>query len=79
MKPVTGPRITPLQAPDFRDGEQALVVTAVGEVATGLALLIAPSLVGHLLQGERLAGVANTRKGRGNCGGRYRTTVRSCG
>ena len=78
MKPVTGPKYTSPGA-GLRDGEQALVVTAVGEVATGLALLIAPSLVGHLLQGERLAGVANTRKGRGNCGGRYRTTVRSCG
>ena len=31
---------------------------AVAEVATGLALLVAPSLVGRLLLGEELAGVA---------------------
>jgi hypothetical protein len=36
----------------------ALIVAAVGEVATGLALLIVPSLVGWLLLGEGLAGVA---------------------
>lgn len=36
----------------------ALIVAAVGEAATGLALLIAPSLVGQLLLGEQLAGVA---------------------
>ena len=37
---------------------KALVLAAVGEAATGLALLIVPSLVGQLLLGERLAGVA---------------------
>ncbi len=31
---------------------------AVAEAATGLALLIVPSLVGHLLLGEKLTGVA---------------------
>jgi len=36
----------------------ALVLAAVGEAATGVALLIAPSLVGQLLLGEPLAGVA---------------------
>lgn len=36
----------------------ALILAAVGEAATGLALLIAPSLVGQLLLGEPLAGVA---------------------
>jgi hypothetical protein len=36
----------------------ALVIAAVGEAATGLALLIAPSLVGQLLLGEQLVGVA---------------------
>ena len=35
-----------------------LILAAVGEVATGAALLIAPSLVGHLLLGEDLTGDA---------------------
>ena len=35
-----------------------LVVAAAGEAATGLALLIVPSLVGLLLLGEELTGVA---------------------
>src|SRR6476620_9980493 len=36
----------------------ALAFAAISEAATGLALLIAPSLVGQLLLGEQLAGVA---------------------
>lgn len=36
----------------------ALVLAAVGEAATGVALLIVPSLVGRLLFGEELSGVA---------------------
>ncbi len=36
----------------------ALILAAVGEAATGLALLIAPSLVAQLLLGEGLIGVA---------------------
>ena len=36
----------------------ALVFAAVGEAVTGVALLVAPSLVGRLLLGEELAGVA---------------------
>jgi hypothetical protein len=36
----------------------ALIIAAVGEAATGLALLIAPSLVGQLLLGQQLVGVA---------------------
>ena len=36
----------------------ALIFAAVGEAATGLALLIVPSLVGQLLLGEQLTGVA---------------------
>lgn len=36
----------------------SLLLAAVGEAATGLALLIAPSLVGRLLLGEELTGVA---------------------
>jgi hypothetical protein len=36
----------------------ALVVAAVGEAVTGVALLIVPSLVGRLLLGEELSGVA---------------------
>jgi hypothetical protein len=37
---------------------RVLVLAAVGEIATGLALLIAPSLVVRLLLGEGLTGVA---------------------
>ena len=36
----------------------AILLAAVGEATTGLALLIAPSPVGWLLLGEPLAGVA---------------------
>ena len=35
-----------------------LIFATVGEAATGLALLIIPSLVGQLLLGEDLTGVA---------------------
>ena len=38
--------------------KNALTFAAIGEAATGLALLIVPSLVGQLLLGEQLAGVA---------------------
>jgi len=38
--------------------KSVLVLAAVAEAATGAALLIAPSLVGRLLLGEELAGVA---------------------
>jgi hypothetical protein len=38
--------------------KNALIVTAVLEAATGLALLVVPSLVGQLLFGEELTGVA---------------------
>jgi len=37
---------------------RALALAAVAEVATGLALLVVPSLVGLLLLGGELAGVA---------------------
>jgi len=37
---------------------RVLVLAAAGEAATGLALLIVPSLVGRLLLGEELTGVA---------------------
>ena len=36
---------------------KALIFAAVGEAATGLALLLVPSLVGRLLLGEELGGV----------------------
>jgi hypothetical protein len=36
----------------------ALVAAAVGEIATGIALLLVPSLTGQLLLGVELAGVA---------------------
>jgi hypothetical protein len=35
-----------------------LIFAAVGEAGTGLALLIVPSLVGRLLLGEELTGIA---------------------
>jgi hypothetical protein len=38
--------------------KKVLIVAAAGEAATGLALLIVPSLVGQLLLGEDLTGVA---------------------
>ena len=38
--------------------KKVLIFAAVAEVATGLALLIVPSLVGQLLLGEQLTGVA---------------------
>jgi hypothetical protein len=38
--------------------KKVLVLTAVAEAATGVALVIVPSLVGRLLFGEELAGVA---------------------
>ena len=38
--------------------KKVLLLAAVGEVATGLALLMLPSLVGRLLLGQELAGVA---------------------
>ncbi len=37
---------------------KVLILAAFGEAATGMALLIMPSLVGQLLFGEQLAGVA---------------------
>ncbi len=36
----------------------ALTFAAIGEAATGLALLIVPSFIGQLLLGEQLTGVA---------------------
>lgn len=38
--------------------KQLLVFAAVGEIATGLALLLVPSLVGQLLLGAELTGIA---------------------
>ena len=38
--------------------KMALVLAAVSEAATGLALLVVPSLVGRLLLGQELTGVA---------------------
>jgi hypothetical protein len=40
--------------------KRVLILAAVAEVATGAALVIVPSLVGQLLLGEQLAGVAVT-------------------
>ena len=37
-----------------------LVLAAVGEIATGAALLVVPSLVGQLLLGAELTGIAVT-------------------
>jgi hypothetical protein len=38
--------------------KKVLIFAAVAEAATGLALLLGPSLVGQLLLGQQLAGVA---------------------
>jgi len=38
--------------------KRVLIFAAIGEAATGLALLIVPSMVGRLLLGEELTGVA---------------------
>ena len=38
--------------------KRVLIFAAVGEAGTGLALLIVPSLVGTLLLGEELTGIA---------------------
>ena len=38
--------------------KKVLIFAAIGEAATGVALLIVPSLVGQLLLGVELAGVA---------------------
>ena len=38
--------------------KRVLILTAVSEAATGVALLIVPSLVGRLFFGEELTGVA---------------------
>jgi hypothetical protein len=38
--------------------KKVLILAAVSEAATGLALLIVPSLVGQLLLGEELTGIA---------------------
>ena len=38
--------------------KKILIFAAVAEIATGLAMLIVPSLVGQLLLGEQLTGVA---------------------
>lgn len=38
--------------------KKVLILAAVAEGATGVALLIVPSLVGHLLLGAELAGIA---------------------
>ena len=37
---------------------RVLAVAGVGEIATGLALLLVPSLVGQLLMGQELTGVS---------------------
>jgi hypothetical protein len=38
--------------------KRVIILAALGEAVTGLALLIVPSLVGRLLLGEELTGVA---------------------
>jgi len=40
--------------------KKVLIFAAVGEAATGLALMIVPSLVGQLLLGAELTGIAVT-------------------
>ena len=38
--------------------KKVLILAAIGEAATGVALLLVPSLVGRLLLGEELTGIA---------------------
>lgn len=38
--------------------KKLLIITGMAEMATGVALIIVPALVGHLLLGVELAGVA---------------------
>ncbi len=45
------------RARDERHMRKVLALAAVGEIATGLALLLVPSLVGQLLMGQELTGV----------------------
>ena len=40
--------------------DRVLILAAVGEAATGLALLLVPSLVGQMLLGAELTGIAVT-------------------
>jgi hypothetical protein len=47
-----------MKGPGFFIQTRALTFVAVAEAGTGLALLIVPSLVGQLLLGEQLTGVA---------------------
>jgi hypothetical protein len=54
-EPALGPQRLELGAM-----RKALVLAAVGEVATGVALLLAPSFVGQLLLGAELTGAAVT-------------------
>jgi hypothetical protein len=53
-----GYRLGPLMKRAIMGRLGALKLTAVGETATGVALLVAPSLVGRLLFGEDLEGTA---------------------
>lgn len=48
------------KGPEVDAKRKVLAVAAVGEAATGVALLIAPSLVGQLLLGAELISVAVT-------------------
>jgi hypothetical protein len=46
------------KGPEIDATRRALVPAAVAEAATGLALVVAPSIVGRLLLGEELTGIA---------------------
>ncbi len=48
----------PSHVRERRGRVDAMIFAAVGEAGTGLALLIVPSLVGRLLLGEELTGIA---------------------
>ncbi|HTQ12052.1 MAG TPA: hypothetical protein VMI31_18460 [Fimbriimonadaceae bacterium] len=51
-------RIWSAEGLEMNTMKKVLVLAAVSEAATGLALLIVPSLVGQLLLGEELSGMA---------------------
>ncbi len=51
-------RIQSARGPEISPMKGVLVLAAVAEIGTGFALLIVPSLVGRLLLGEELTGIA---------------------
>jgi hypothetical protein len=55
---VDAQRSVSVQGPEIDAMKRVLVLAAASEAATGAALMIVPSFVGHLLFGAELTGVA---------------------